>query len=87
MTREQLHNLQGFHAPTLLAAVAYLRAELKPLKTVMEPTALIATGSEVNGYLKAIEALIIAASPKAPDAPKKDFQPYSQPQTENLNRP
>jgi hypothetical protein len=86
MTRDELHAFPGFHAPTLLAAVAYLRAELRPVKTVAEPTALIATGSEVNGYLKAIETLIAVTQPKKPEGEKKTFQPYAQP-NENPNRP
>lgn len=86
MTKAELHNIQGFHAPSLLAAVAHLRAELKPTKTVAEPTALIAVGSEVNGYLKAIEALLAAAVLQPDKTPPKQFQPYSQPMPENQNK-
>jgi hypothetical protein len=86
MNRAELHSTTGFHPPSLLAAATYLRAELKPSKTPMEPTAQIVSGAEVNGYLKAIEALISAASPQPPETPKKEFQPYSQPSTENQNR-
>ncbi len=80
MTKIELHNIPGFHAPTILGAVAHLRAELKSTKTVDEPTALIRSGAEVNGYLKAIEALLAAASQQAPAPKKQDYAPYSAPQ-------
>lgn len=87
MTRAELHNIPGFHASSLLAAAAHLRAELKPKKTAFEPTALIASGCETNGYLKAIEDLLAAATLQPEKTPPKTHQPYSQPQTENQNKP
>jgi len=89
MTRDQFHSLPGFHVETIHNAIAYLRAELKPTRTAAEPTALIAAGAEVNGYLKAIEALISVTQPKAEPVEKKKIQPYGSPQfpTENQNRP
>ena len=87
MTREQLHSIQGFHTPSVIAAAQYLLNNMPRKPVLPEPTALIRNEGFMNGFLTAIEQLDAAARPKAPDAPKKEFQPYSQPQTENPNRP
>lgn len=90
MTREQLHNTQGFHTPTLLAAALHLRTIMNRKRVGTDPTAIINNEGRINGYLDAVDDLIAAASPLPPEAKKKDFQPYSppaQPQTENPNRP
>jgi hypothetical protein len=90
MTREQLHSTPGFHTPTLLAAALHLRITLKRSRSGADPTAIINNEGRINGYLDAIDDLIASASPLPPEAKKKDFQPYSepqQPQQENPNRP
>ena len=87
MTRPQLHNIPGFHADSLIAAAAHLRSTMPRQRNAGDATAIIKNEGHMNGFLDAIEALIAAASPQAPTAAKKDFQPYSQPQTENQNRP
>jgi len=90
MTREQLHSVQGFHAPTLLAASLHLRTAMRRLSRGSDATAIINNEGRLNGYLEAIEDLIAAASPLPPEAKKKEYQPYApppQPQQENPNRP
>lgn len=90
MTRAELHNTTGFHAPTLLAAALHLRTSLRRLGRGTDATAIINNEGRLNGYLEAIDDLIAAASPQPPDAPKKEYQAYAPPQpqkTENPNRP
>jgi hypothetical protein len=87
MTREQLHSTQGFHAATLLAAALHLRTTMNRKRGGTDPTAIINNEGRMNGYLDAIDDLIAAASPLPPEAKKKEYQPYSQPATENPNRP
>lgn len=85
MTRAELHNLQGFHAATLLAAATHLRATLPRKKQLTDTTALVNNEGWMNGYLDAIDAMINAASQQAPTTTPKTFVPYSQPATENQN--
>ncbi len=87
MTREQLHNTTGFHIGTIVAVTMYLRANMPRKAVLPEPTALIKNEGRMNGYLDALDDLLAAASPATPEQKKRDFQPYSQPQTENPNRP
>lgn len=90
MTRAELHNTQGFHVPTLLAAALHLRTMVRRNRGGADPTAIINNEGRINGYLDAIDDLIAAASPQPPDAPKKEYQAYAPPQpqkTENPNRP
>lgn len=90
MTRAELHNTQGFHAATLLAAAAHLRATMPRSRGISDATGIIKNEGHMNGYLDAIEALIAAASPQPPTAPRKEYQPYAapaQPQTETQNKP
>jgi hypothetical protein len=90
MTREQLHSTQGFHAPTLLAAALHLRTAMRRVGRGTDATAIINNEGRLNGYLEAIDDLIAVASPKPPETPKKEYQPYSgppQPQPENPNKP
>ncbi len=92
MTKLQLQSLEGFHAPTLLAAALHLRTTMRRRGEGSDTTALVNNEGRINGYLEAIEALEIAASPTPPAAPKKEHQPYSQPPgfqrpNENQNRP
>lgn len=91
MTREQLHSTTGFHAPSLIAGAQHLRTLLKRTRGG-DATAIINNEGRINGYLDAIDDLIAAASPLPPEAKKREFQPYkdpnqTQPQTENPNRP
>jgi hypothetical protein len=91
MTRAELHSIQGFHAPSLIAGAQHLRTVMKR-KRGGDATAIINNEGLMNGYLDAIDDLIAAASPKPPEAEKKQFQAYAepkppQPQTENPNRP
>lgn len=86
MTRTDLHNIQGFHAPSLIAAAAHLRATMPRNKHAGDATSIIKNEGHMNGFLDAIEALIAAASSAKPEPLKKDFQPYSQPQSETQNR-
>lgn len=89
MTRAELHNLQGFHPASLLAAAAHLRKDMKRKRASSDATAIIQNEGWMNGYLDAIEALEGAAM-QQPE--KKEFtpvQPYSQPQfpiKENQNK-
>jgi hypothetical protein len=88
MTRAELHSVQGFHAPTLIAAAAHLRTSMKRARSY-DATTIINNEGRMNGYLDAIEDLIAATLPEKPEAKKKDFQPYAapaQPQPENPNR-
>jgi hypothetical protein len=85
MTRADLHNTQGFHAPSLLAAAVHLQVEIPRKPVAHEPTSLIRNEGYMNGYLDAIRDLKAAAGQKAPEIEKKTFQPYSQ--QENQNRP
>lgn len=90
MTRAELHNTQGFHAATLLAAAVHLRATMPRKSGMTDATGIIKNEGHMNGYLDAIEALIAAASPQSPIAPRKEYQPYAppaQPQTETQNKP
>lgn len=87
MTRAELHSLQGFHPASLIAAAAYLRLTMPRNKHSGDATAIIKNEGHMNGFLDAIEALTAAASPEKPKSEKRDFQPYSQPASENLNRP
>jgi hypothetical protein len=87
MNRAELHNTPGFHPASLLAAADYLRATIPRKVVAQEPTALIRNEGHMNGFLDAVEALIAAASPAKPDVPKKEYPIYSQPTTENQNRP
>lgn len=89
MNRAELHTVPGFHPPSLLAAATYLRATIPRTKHVGDATALIRNEGHMNGFLDAIDALIVAALPGNPETPKKEYQPYSQPQppqTENQNK-
>jgi hypothetical protein len=56
-----------------------------------DPTAIINNEGRINGYLDAIDDLIAAASPKPPEAAKKEYQPYKDPNqtqpVENPNKP
>lgn len=83
MTRAELHSIPGFHAQSLLAAAAHLRTSI-PRGAGGDATALIRQGGEMEGYLKAIDALVNAASQQPANAPRPASQPYSAP--ENLNR-
>jgi hypothetical protein len=85
MTREQLHSTQGFHAPTLLAAALHLRTAMSRKRGGTDPTAIINNEGRINGYLDAIDDLIAAASPKPPEAPKKEYQPYAEPKQPDPN--
>ncbi len=87
MNRTELHSIQGFHAPTLLAAVAHLRATFPRTKHAGDATTIIKNEGHMNGFLDAIEALEAAAKPQAPKTSQETFQPYSQPATPNQNRP
>jgi hypothetical protein len=90
MTREQLHSVQGFHAPSLIAAALHLRTAMSRKRAGTDPTAIINNEGRLNGYLDAIDDLIASASPLPPEAKKKEYQPYAappQPQQENPNRP
>lgn len=90
MTRAELHNTTGFHAPTLLAAALHLRTLLKRQRSSSDPSVIINNEGRINGYLDAIDDLIAATAPQPPDAPKKEYQAYAPPQptkTENPNRP
>ncbi len=80
MTRAELHNVTGFHPPSLIAADTHLRAALKPRVVPMEPTALIRNEGWMAGYLAALEDLKSAASQQPPQAAPKQHQPYSAPQ-------
>jgi hypothetical protein len=91
MTREQLHSTQGFHPPSLLAAALHLRTAMSRKRGGTDPTAIINNEGRINGYLDAIDDLIAAASPKPPEAAKKEYQPYKDPNqtqpVENPNKP
>lgn len=87
MTRAELHNVTGFHPASLIAAAAYLRANFPRNKHSGDATAIIKNEGHMNGVLDTIELLIAAASPQAPETTKKEFRAYSQPQTENQNKP
>ena len=56
-------------------------------KVPQEPTALIRNEGYLNGYLDALQAVERAAYQEKLPEKKKDFAPYSQPQTENQNKP
>lgn len=89
MNRAELHAVQGFHPPSLLAAAAHLRAQIPRNRHAGDATSIIKNEGHMNGFLDAIESLIAAASPQPPQTEKKTFQPYAapaQPQTENPNR-
>jgi len=86
MNRAELHSTPGFHPQSLLAAALHLRATMPRQKAAGDATSIIKNEGHMNGYLDAIEALIAAASPQAPQLQKKDHQPYSQPPLENQNR-
>lgn len=86
MTRAELHSIQGFHAPTLLAAAALLRSAIPRNRHAGDATAIIKNEGHMNGFLDAIEALEYAALPKAPETEKKAFQPYANPQSETPNK-
>jgi len=90
MTRAELHSIQGFHAPTLLALASYLRTHMNRHRAGSDPTAIINNEGRMNGYLDAIEDVIEATLPEKPEAKKSEFQRYAppqQPQRENPNRP
>lgn len=90
MTRAELHNITGFHAPSLIAAETHLRAHFKAPIVNTDPTALIRNEGWMTGYLKALEDLRAAAVPRPEPTDKKIFQPYSAPQgnpAENPNKP
>lgn len=89
MTRPELHNTQGFHPQSILAAALYLRTNLPRIRFAGDATAIIKNEGHMNGFLDAIEALETAALPEPPKGERKVSQPYSappQPQTENLNQ-
>lgn len=88
MNRAELQNIPGFHAGSLLAAAAHLRSIMPRKPDGLDATALIRNEGHMNGYLRAIEDLVAAATPQPPKSEKRDFQPYSapQPQNENPNR-
>lgn len=85
MTRNELHSVQGFHPPSLIAAAAHLRT-LIPRARGVDATALINHEGKMSGFLDAIAALEAAATKQPENTIKKDFQPYAQPQTENPNK-
>jgi hypothetical protein len=90
MTKLELQGIQGFHAPTLIAAAAHLRATMPRKAVASEPTAIIRNEGHMNGFLDAIDALISAASQQPAKADRVIPQPYSQPaqpQNENQNKP
>lgn len=79
MTRPELHATQGFHPGSLLAAVLYLRENMKRNRGG-DATALINNEGYMNGCLDTIEALGLAAMPEPPKGERKTYQPYSAPQ-------
>jgi hypothetical protein len=85
MTREQLHSTQGFHPPSLLAAALHLRTAMRRVGRGTDATAIINNEGRLNGYLEAIDDLIAAASPKPPEAPKKEYQAYAEPKQPDPN--
>lgn len=89
MNRAELHNIPGFHPPTLIAAVAHLRATLPRSKGLTETTAIVRNEGRMNGYLDALDDLLAAAAQQPPKTEKAVLQPYSQPAlpTENQNKP
>jgi hypothetical protein len=88
MTKLELQGITGFHAPTLIAAAAHLRATMPRKVVAAEPTAIIRNEGHMNGFLDAVDALISAASQQPTKTDRVVPAPYSQPaQNENQNKP
>jgi hypothetical protein len=90
MTRAELHSVQGFHTPSLIAAAQHLRTTMNRKRGGTDPTAIINNEGRMNGYLDCIDDLLAAATPLPPEGQKKSYQPYAPPQgpqTENQNKP
>ncbi len=80
MTRAELHNVTGFHPPSLMAVATHLRDSMARNKVAQEPTALIRNEGYLNGYLDALQDIERAAYQQAPTTAPKQHQPYSAPQ-------
>jgi hypothetical protein len=88
MTKVELQGIPGFHAPTLIAAAAHLRATMPRIRGTFDATALIRNEGHMNGFLDAVDALISAASQQPTKTDRVVPAPYSQPaQNENQNKP